>query len=135
MARPSGETWGSAAHRRSNTSIALKAGLFSAKPGAANATNTISAAESFKRAKFLLTMFLGLFAGRPAVTLMFVHDTHRLHERVANGGAHEFESLPLQLLAHGIAVRRRCGETAEIQRSAPLNLAVGELPQIVAKGS
>src|ERR1700733_5888140 len=75
-----------------------------------------------------------LFAGCPAVTLMFVDHAHCLHESVANGRSHKFETFLLQILAHGIAVRCRDGNAAEIQRPAPDSPAVGELPEIIAEG-
>src|SRR5580692_12109303 len=73
-------------------------------------------------------------AREPAVTLMFIDDSHSLHEGVANGGADEAESPLLQIPAHRIAVDARCGDAAEVQGPAAHHLAACEVPQILVEG-
>src|SRR5580698_8078892 len=99
MFRPSGETSGSDAHCRSNTSIGLNAGLVWAKPGDARLSASRAVAENLMLMEIRLAID-DLFAGRPAVTLMFIHDPHGLHEGVANGGPDEFKAFLLEVLAH-----------------------------------
>src|SRR5580704_2229138 len=51
----------------------------------------------------------------PAAALMFIHDADGLHERIADRRTHEIEALFLQVLAHGVAVRRRWLDVAEVE--------------------
>ena len=72
-------------------------------------------------------------SGDPAIALVLVHDAHRLHEGVADGRADEAESPLFEVFAHRIAVRRRFGHAAKMQRSAAQHLAVRELPDVVVE--
>src|SRR5882757_7045055 len=99
MLRPSGETCGSAAHCRSNTSSGFNAGFCDcARPGALTLSTRIVAAQiclteiclteiclTEVRLTEIRSSIVDLIAGSPAVTLMFIHDSHGLHEGVTNG--------------------------------------------------
>src|ERR1700722_3395081 len=131
MFRPSGETSGSPAHCSSNTSIGLNAGFaVCANPGDAALSASTAAAVNMTLMETRLTI-VGLFAGRPAVTLMFIDDPHGLHEGIANRGSDEFESFLLEILAHRIAVGGRLGNPTEIQRTAAPHPAIRDLPDVV----
>src|ERR1700730_11058556 len=52
------------------------------------------------------------FAG-PAIALMFIDDSHGLHERIANGGPDETETSPFQVFAHRVAMGGRGGNVAQ----------------------
>src|SRR5579863_2083102 len=141
MRRPSGETCGSATHSRPNTSMGLSVGLDgSATPGTAadGRKNTVRhramALRPARRQTLLSsirTPSVSAAPGDPAVALVLIHDPHRLHEGMANGRADEAETSLLECLAHGIALRRRLGKLAEMQRSPPQHLAVGKLPDVI----
>ena len=49
--------------------------------------------------------------GDPAIALMLINDPDRLHERMANGRSDEAEPPALEVLAHGIALRRRAARS------------------------
>jgi hypothetical protein len=51
-------------------------------------------------------------ACHPAVALMFIDDSNRLHESVANSGSDETKTSPLQILAHRVAVGARLRDAA-----------------------
>src|SRR5882724_13067486 len=72
---------------------------------------------------------------RPAVALMFIDDTHCLHERMANGRSDETETPSSEILAHRVALRRRLGNAAQIQGPAAQHLAVRELPDVAVEGA
>src|SRR5450432_587279 len=126
MFRPSGEISGSAAHRRSNTSMGLRADF----TGCA----WIVVARSSSNRAIRLGME-SLFAGNPAVTLMFIDHAHRLHKRVADGAADELEAFVFQIFAHRVAARGRRRDIAQVERPAAQHLTVGKLPEIVAERS
>src|SRR5882672_2668524 len=69
----------------------------------------------------------------PAVALMFIDDSHGLHERIANGRPDETETAPFEILAHRVAVNRRLGNVAQIQGPAAQHLAARELPEVVVE--
>src|SRR6266851_6196351 len=73
------------------------------------------------------------FACGPAVALMFIDDSHGLHERIANGRPDETETSSFEILAHGVAVCRRLGNAAQIQGPAAQHLAARELPDVVVE--
>src|SRR5476649_2153810 len=134
MLRPSGETWGSAAHWRSKTSSGLKAGFGrSAKLGALKPRRAKAVAANCRHIDGRLPIG-DLFAGRPAVTLMFIHNPHRLHEGVANSWSDEFKAFLFEILAHRVAMRRRLYNIAEIQGPAAQHLTIGKPPDVVTKG-
>src|SRR3954451_24328573 len=58
-----------------------------------------------------------------------VHQAARLHQRVADGGAHEAEAAPLQLLAHAVGRRRGGGHVGHLLPLVLQRLAVHEAPQ------
>src|ERR1700729_1998700 len=68
------------------------------------------------------------------MALMFIDHSHRLHEGIADGRPDETKAAALQILAHGIAVRRELGDVAQIERPALEHAAVRELPEVVVKG-
>src|SRR5438445_13738913 len=51
-----------------------------------------------------------------------------LHERIADGGSHELEAAAQKLLAHGVRLRRACGNLAERFPGIQLRLPVDKLP-------
>src|SRR5208283_2405713 len=103
-----------------------------AKLGAMRPKAARAAAQNCRLAEIRSTIGL-LLAGSPAMTLMFIDDSHGLHEGVANRRSGESEALLFQIPAHGVALRGRLGDAAKVQRPAAQHLAARELPDIVAK--
>src|SRR3982074_1142563 len=109
MLLPSGEICGSFTHCRSKTSSGLKTGFtICAKPGAGNTNRNNAASPSHRRSFMPITC-----ACNPAIALMFIYDSHGLHEGVANGRSDETETSLLEVLAHPRAVRGRRREVAQ----------------------
>src|SRR4249919_4316871 len=65
-------------------------------------------------------------AGRDVV----LHQTTRLHERVADGRTDESEPLRLQALAHGPGLRGLGGDVAESLEPTHERLAADERPEV-----
>ncbi len=66
---------------------------------------------------------------------MLIDHPDSLHERMADRRPDEPEPSALEVLANGIAVRRRCRDPFEVQRPAAQHLAVRELPDVIAEGA
>src|SRR3984957_16195865 len=71
----------------------------------------------------------------PAVTLVLIDDSHRLHEGVANSGPDEAEASTLQILAHRITLGGGLGDAAQVQRPPAQRTAFGELPNVAVEGA
>ena len=69
------------------------------------------------------------------MTLVFIDDPHRLHERMANSGSDETETSLLEIPAHCIAVRGDWCNAPQVPRPPPQHLAIGELPDVVVEGT
>jgi hypothetical protein len=59
-----------------------------------------------------------------------VHQAHGLHERVADGGAHEAEAAPRQVLRDRVGLGRTCGHVGQRAPTALDRPAADEAPQI-----
>src|ERR1700735_3045069 len=70
----------------------------------------------------------------PTVTLMFIDDPHRLHERITNSRSNEAEAPLFQVLAHRVALRGRLSDVPQMQRPATQHLTVRELPDVLVEG-
>src|ERR1700683_1024284 len=134
MLRPSGEICGSATHCRSNTSMGLSTGLADSaaleKAAAASSMAAKPRAPAAGAMRLLKTSCIAQPLGNPAITLVLIHNPHCLHEGMTNSRTDKTEASKLQVFAHVIAVHRRCGEAAKVQRPAAQHPAVGELPDI-----
>src|SRR5258708_33869498 len=75
------------------------------------------------------------FACRPAVALMFIDDSHGLHERIANGRSDETETSPFEILAHRVAREGRWSNPAQLWRPAAQRRAARERPDMSITGS
>src|ERR1700722_5890415 len=98
MLRPSGEICGSATHCKSNTSSGFSAGFCGCAMLGAPMLRSRQAASGRNR------LGIAAFLGRnPTAALMFIDDSHGLHEGIANRRAHEAKAALLEILAHRIA--------------------------------
>src|ERR1700674_30071 len=64
---------------------------------------------------------------------MIIHHSGRLHERIADRGSHELETVPLQVLAHCIGMRRRGRYFGHAAPSVLNRRAADELPDVIVE--
>src|ERR1700674_4705377 len=116
MLRLSGEICGSLTHCRSKTSSGFSTGFtFCAtqSAGSMNRSNAATPIRGLSRGHSDSQSFMPIsLACHPAVTLMFIDDSHGLHERVANSRSDETEASLLEIFAHRVAVCGRLGNAA-----------------------
>src|SRR5271170_3305538 len=139
MLRPSGETSGSPTHCKSNTSSGFNGGFTVCAGTGADSANKSKAAAAARGAGIGRGAFRSIIpfphGCHPAVALMFIDDSHGLHECVANGRSDETKAPLLQVLTHGIAVCRGWGDVPQGLRAAAQRAAAGELPDVVVEGA
>src|SRR6516162_677135 len=61
---------------------------------------------------------------------VIVHQAHSLHERVTDGRAHESESAPRQILAHGVGLGRARRDLLQASPGVRFRLAADKLPDV-----
>src|SRR5512135_673072 len=66
---------------------------------------------------------------------VIVHHAGGLHERVADGAADETKAAFLQVLAHGVGLRRRARNLLEAAPPVPGGLASDELPDVAVEAA
>jgi hypothetical protein len=66
---------------------------------------------------------------------VIVDHAHCLHQRVANGRAHELEASFFQMLAHGIGLDRESWDLPWVSPGIDDGLAANELPEVAVEAA
>ena len=70
-----------------------------------------------------------------AIRGMVVHHSYRLHEGIANGGAHEIKSPFFQVQAHRIRLRSYGEPLFEMRKTILLRFPVDKLPYVFVEST